>query len=77
MFKLITIAYAHRRNADGTTDSICRNCFITVITASYEGDLTRAEHDHICDPSTLDYWNKMKGDGEGSLLQFHNNYDYE
>lgn len=77
MFKLITLAYAHRRNIDGTTDSICKNCFITVIRASREGDLARAEHDHICDRSTLDYWSKMKEVGEGSLLQLHANYDYE
>lgn len=77
MFTLITIAYAHRQNADGTTDSICRNCFATVITASCEGDLARAEHDHTCDPSVLDYWKRMKEDGERPLLQLHDNYDYE
>lgn len=77
MFKLITIAYAHRRNTDGTTDSICKNCFVTVSTASGEGDLKRAEHDHLCDPIILDYWSKVKQDGEWPLLQLHENYDYE
>lgn len=77
MFTLATLAYAHRRNADGTTDSICRNCFITVITAIWEGDLTRAEHDHSCNPSVLDYWNKMKGERERPQFQLHENYDYE
>ncbi|MGH9588962.1 MAG: hypothetical protein ACRD25_01145 [Terracidiphilus sp.] len=77
MFTLITIAYARRQNADGTTDSICRNCFVTVTTASWEGDLTCAEHDHACDPNVLDYWNKMKEDGERPQFQQHDNYDYE
>lgn len=77
MFTLITIAYAHRQNADGTIDSICRNCFITVTTASSDGDLTRAEHDHTCDPNVLDYWNKMKECNEQPLLRLHDHYDYE
>lgn len=77
MFKLTTIAYARRQNANGTTDSICRHCFITVITASWEGELSRAEHDHTCDPMVLDYWSKMKEDDERPQFQQYDNYDYE
>ena len=48
-----------RQNPDGTTDSICRKCFVTVITAVRTTDLDRAEQDHTCDPSVLDYWRNL------------------
>jgi hypothetical protein len=51
--------YTHRQNPDGTTDSICRKCFATVVTASRKEDLDRAEHCHACDPKALDCWNDM------------------
>lgn len=52
-------AYTHRRNSDGTTDSICRRCFATVVTASREEDVDHAEHSHCCDPKVFDHWNDM------------------
>lgn len=66
MLTLTTIAYARRHNADGTTDSICRHCFITVVTAWREADLNRAELDHACDPNLLEYWNEMRERGESN-----------
>jgi hypothetical protein len=52
-------AYTHRRNPDGTTESVCRKCFTTVVTASRDADLDNAEHSHLCDPKALDHWNDV------------------
>jgi len=38
---------------DGTIDSICRECFITVATAVSESVLEREERNHKCNPSLL------------------------
>jgi hypothetical protein len=42
--------YAHRRNFDGTLDSICKLCYLTVARAYSEGDLSPLEIRHICQP---------------------------
>jgi len=42
--------YAHRRNYDGTLDSVCKSCFLTVARAYRETDLTHLELRHICQP---------------------------
>lgn len=42
--------FVHRSNRNGTTDSICRSCFITVATATWEAELERKERVHFCDP---------------------------
>jgi hypothetical protein len=52
-------AFTHRDNKDGTTDSFCRNCFLTVCTSMWEADLERAENDHACDPVELARWHKI------------------
>ena len=43
--------FAHRRNADTTTDSICSVCFLTVGSASAEGNLKWLESTHPCELS--------------------------
>jgi hypothetical protein len=45
-----TISFAHRNNGNGTHDSICRGCFMTVASARDEAELPRHESDHICRP---------------------------
>ena len=46
--------YAHRLNSDGTFDSICLHCFLTVTTANTETELVFGEAQHSCPPdSTL------------------------
>lgn len=45
--------FAHRENKDGTFESICRQCFITVAVADNAADLKKPEADHLCDPWTL------------------------
>jgi len=44
--------YPHRRNKDGSYDSICLTCFLTVSHASAEAELTEQEMAHEC-PVTL------------------------
>jgi len=44
------LEFAHRRNSNGTIDSICRRCFVTVANAIEPSDLEQSEHQHICDP---------------------------
>lgn len=47
------VRYARRYNRDGSTDSICRECFMTIATATWEADLERAEEKHDCEPRAL------------------------
>jgi hypothetical protein len=44
--------FPHRRNLDGTYDSICTLCFQTVATEGVESELLEAEKSHVC--STFD-----------------------
>ena len=53
--------YAHRYNRDGTTDSICKGCFMTVARAIWEADLERAESLHRCDSRAVGSFKKMVG----------------
>jgi hypothetical protein len=45
--------FVHRDNADGTTISFCRTCFMTVASSHWEAELERAENIHKCDPIQL------------------------
>ena len=40
--------FRHRRNRNGTWDSICTKCYLTVETAMLEEDLVGAERSHDC-----------------------------
>ena len=51
--------FVHRCNQDGTVDSICRECFVTVATSKRELDLEHSERTHICDPWTVDRFRKL------------------
>ena len=42
--------FVHRANRDGSTDSICKDCFATVCTSTWETELGHAERNHVCDP---------------------------
>lgn len=44
-----TFGFAHRPNRDGTIDSICRRCYVTVATAVSEMALSAYEEKHVCD----------------------------
>jgi hypothetical protein len=45
--------FAHRRNADGSYDSICTKCFLTAAWAEKEESLSSSESAHVCEPSVL------------------------
>ena len=48
--------FSHRRNNDGTIDSICTRCYLTAGTARDESQLPEIEHSHTCDPVWLLHW---------------------
>ena len=45
--------FPHRRNTDGSFDSICLKCLLTVANARNEADLAKHEQYHVCIPSIL------------------------
>lgn len=45
--------FPHRRNRDGSIDSICLKCLLTIATARNEEDLRLHDKNHICLPSIL------------------------
>jgi hypothetical protein len=40
--------FPHKRNLDGTIESICGECFSTVALAGVERELQVAENAHVC-----------------------------
>lgn len=61
-------AFLHRANRDGTTDSVCKYCYVTVCTSTWETELASAERDHTCDPQVIARWKKMQ-DGNGGKAE--------
>lgn len=55
----ISSRFVHRSNRNGTTDSICKECFCTVATSLWEAELERKEGAHACDPWTVERFRKM------------------
>jgi hypothetical protein len=48
------IAYSpHRRNRDGSYDSICLTCFATIAAGKSEAELWRHDRMHVCVQATL------------------------
>jgi hypothetical protein len=45
--------YPHRRNKDGSYDSICLTCFATLAFGKSEAELMKYEKMHTCEFSTL------------------------
>jgi hypothetical protein len=48
-----TPIFPHRRNQNGSFESICPGCFLTVARAETEADLRIAEAEHVCECSLL------------------------
>ena len=61
MTQTFTLQFLHRLNEDGTIDSICRDCFVTIATALSESNLDCEERKHRCDPSLLERYKKRPG----------------
>jgi hypothetical protein len=47
--KTLSSHFVHRRNPDGSYDSICLNCYLTIETQHEESDLSKAEKEHDCE----------------------------
>jgi hypothetical protein len=45
--------FPHRRNRDGSYDSICLTCFATVGSAGTQEELVKCEKKHVCKPSRV------------------------
>ena len=58
MTQVSTLQFAHRINVDGTIDSICCDCFVTIATEYSESDLERNERDHACHPALVEHYKK-------------------
>jgi hypothetical protein len=53
MARLAGQRFPHRRNADGSYDSICIVCLATVASVLKEEQLYLRESAHVCDPLRL------------------------
>jgi hypothetical protein len=53
MAALLRPHFPHRENDDGSFDSICSVCFVTVASADKENELAFNESMHKCDPIKL------------------------
>jgi hypothetical protein len=45
--------FPHRRNRDGSFDSVCLKCLLTIAKAKTEADLAKHDRYHACNPSIL------------------------
>jgi hypothetical protein len=52
--------YPHRINGDGTIDSICARCFVTIGTSTWESELERMEAMHVCEAARLKYFGEER-----------------
>ena len=53
-----TEMFSHRFNTDGTVDSICRECYVTIATEQFETDLLAEEHAHRCRPELVEWYQR-------------------
>jgi hypothetical protein len=53
MVLTLPVVFPHRQNRDGSFDSICRRCLLTVANTRNEADLARYEQYHVCNPSFI------------------------
>ena len=53
MFSQVNPKYPHRHNTDGSYDSICSMCLLTVASVKTEHELALCERTHVCDPIRL------------------------
>jgi hypothetical protein len=53
------LKYPHRCNRDGTIDSICPHCFVTIGSSMWESELELMELAHVCDAQALEHFEKQ------------------
>ena len=54
------LKFAHRFTPEGTVESICPRCFVTVASAINEADLVVKEEQHVCDPVLVAHYEFFK-----------------
>jgi hypothetical protein len=63
-----TPLFLHRRNRDGSYESICPGCFLTVSHAETQDELTELDNKHVSECSLLAergmYYSPIEIDGE-------------
>lgn len=47
---MLDSAYSHRFRPDGSIESICYRCLMTIGTVTREADLEFLERNHVCNP---------------------------
>jgi hypothetical protein len=60
--------FLHRTNPDGTTDSICKKCFVTIANSVWEADLELREKTHVCEETRLQYLKELAENPLGNRL---------
>jgi hypothetical protein len=60
MTQTYTLQFIHRLNRDGSIDSICRDCFITVATARSQSELEQEERKHSCERFLVERYKKVQ-----------------
>jgi hypothetical protein len=68
MAQTYRLQFTHRLNDDGTMDSICHKCFITVATARSGAALEREEQKHCCDALLLERYKKVREHWKFSIV---------
>ena len=52
----------HRHNKNGSYDSICAICYMTIASKGIESELARLEAMHVCSPARLYEMNQATAD---------------
>ena len=55
-------AFSRRPERNGIIVSTCDTCFVAVAISLWETEVERAEHEHACDPETLNHWKSFLGE---------------
>ena len=53
--------FPHRRNNDGSYDSICPKCIVTIAKATTERELLASDQKHVCDISITSWYRGAAG----------------
>ncbi|HEY4380141.1 MAG TPA: hypothetical protein VGN01_07325 [Acidobacteriaceae bacterium] len=69
MTSIVPSLFPHRVNRDGSFDSICKRCFLTIASCASETELAAAEREHMCDGPPLLHSFSLAG--VGSLVPAH------
>jgi hypothetical protein len=59
--------FVHRKNSDGTVDSICLFCYLTIGNEKSEGALISHEREHACSPLRGDRLTASANDGRARI----------